>query len=224
MSDEKAALAIFAKAPVPGEVKTRLFPHLTPRQAAQLQQTFILDTLTRLKPTRNIQRYLACFPSSTDSFFMKLEQDYRVELLDQQGRDLGERMSGVVKTLMDRGCRRVVLIGSDIPTLPRAYLERAFKALHHCSVVLGPSLDGGYYLIGLSRCIPELFEDIPWSTEKVFDLTLRKIHKGGYKCKILPSWFDVDDMKGFNALKDQLSLEPDLAPYTQAFIKSYESG
>jgi len=221
MKSEKAALVIFAKAPVPGEVKTRLFPYLTPQQAAQLQQAFILDALTRLEPTGHIKRYLACYPSSTVPFFKQLGQDYQIELLDQQGRDLGERMGDAVKLLMNRRCRRVILIGTDIPTLPMAYLEMAFEALHRCSAVLGPSQDGGYYLIGLSRCIPGLFEGIPWSTEKVFDLTLRKIHNLGHKCEILPSWFDVDDIKGLNALKDQLSRESDLAPHTQAFLKGF---
>jgi rSAM/selenodomain-associated transferase 1 len=225
MSDEKekAALAIFAKAPVPGEVKTRLFPYFSPQRAAQLQQAFILDTLSRLKPAGDIKRCLACYPSSTDAFFKQLHRDHQIELLDQQGGDLGERMYSAVRMLMDRGYRRVVLVGTDIPTLPLTCLEKAFEALHRCPVVLGPSRDGGYYLIGLSLCIPELFEGIPWSTEKVFDLTLRKVRELGYECEILPSWFDVDDMKGLNTLRDQLSLEPGLAPYTRAFLESCQA-
>ncbi len=221
MKSESAALVILAKAPLPGEVKTRLFPHLTPEEAAQLHRVFVLDTLMRLKPLRDIRQYIACYPSSTDPFFKQLGHDYQIELIDQQGDHLGERMSGVVKTLMARGCQRVVLMGTDSPTLPVAYVEMAFEALQKCPVVLGPSQDGGYYLIGLSRCIPELFEGIPWSTEKVFDLTLRKIHNLGHECEILPSWFDVDDIKGFKALKDQLAGKPDLAPHTQALLKSY---
>ncbi|MCI0527457.1 MAG: TIGR04282 family arsenosugar biosynthesis glycosyltransferase [Nitrospira sp.] len=223
MKSEEAALAILAKAPLPGEVKTRLFPDFNPRQAVQLYQAFVLDTLTRLEPIRKIKRYLACYPSSTDPFFKRLGEDYQIELLDQQGRDLGERMGGVVKVLMERCCRQVVLIGTDIPTLPMSYVEMAFEALNRCSVVLGPSQDGGYYLIGLSCYIPEIFKGIPWSTEKVFELTIQKIYSLGYECETLPLWFDVDDIKGLNALRDQLALKPDLAPHTQAFLKSYKS-
>lgn len=216
-----AALAIFAKVPAPGEVKTRLFPHLTPEQAAELHQAFVLDTLTRFEPTGNIKRYLACSPSSTDPFFKQLSQDYQIDLLDQQGRDLGERMSSVVKTLMDRSCRRVVLMGTDSPTLPVAYVEMAFEALQKCPVALGPSADGGYYLIGLSRWIPELFEGISWSTEKVFDLTLQKIHSLGLECKILPQWFDVDDRNSLKVLADQLAQNPSLAPHSWKFLQSH---
>jgi rSAM/selenodomain-associated transferase 1 len=224
MKYETAALAIFAKAPIPGEVKTRLFPHLTPEDTAQLQRAFILDTLRHLKSLQNIRCCIACYPSSTHPFFRQLSQDYPVELLDQQGNDLGERMDGIVKTLLGSGCSDVVLIGTDIPTLPASYVNDAFDILKRrapqTDVVLGPSEDGGYYLIGLSRRIPQLFQSVPWSTQKVFEITLQKIRDLNLKCEILPQWFDVDDLNHLKALKAQLARQPDLAPLTWAFLKN----
>jgi rSAM/selenodomain-associated transferase 1 len=221
---EVAGLVIFAKAPLPGGVKTRLFSHLTPEEAAQLHRAFVLDTLTRLKPIRDIRRYIACYPSSTHPFFQQLSRDYQIELLDQQGGDLGERMGGIVRVLLKSGCTRVVLIGTDSPTLPISYLKDAFQALQHrppqADVVLGPSQDGGYYLIGLSQWIPQFFEGIPWSTEKVFEVTLQKIHDLGLACEVLPQWFDVDDLKHLKTLAVQLTQQPDLAPNTWAFLKT----
>ncbi|MGH7274115.1 MAG: TIGR04282 family arsenosugar biosynthesis glycosyltransferase [Nitrospiria bacterium] len=218
-------LVIFAKAPVAGKVKTRLFPHLTSEDATQLHRAFVLDTLTRLKTIRGIRRYIACYPSLTHPFFQQLSQDFQIGLLDQQGDDLGQRMGGIVKTLMQSGCSRVVLIGTDIPTLPTSYVKDAFNFLQRrapqTDVVLGPSEDGGYYLIGLSRWVPQLFEGIPWSTDKVFEITLQKIHDLGLKFEILPKWFDVDDYKHLKTLAAQLAQQPDLAPHTWAFLKNH---
>ena len=112
-------------------------------------------------------------------------------------------------------------MGTDSPTLSVAYVEMAFEALQKCPVALGPSQDGGYYLIGLTQWIPQLFEGIPWSTEKVFDLTLRKIHNLGYECEILPPWFDVDDFNSLKVLADQLTQNPGLAPHSWKFLQSH---
>ena len=215
-------LVIFAKAPLAGKVKTRLVPHLTPMDAAELYQAFILDTLDRLSPLRDVKHYMACYPSSADPFFIRLGKDYKIERLDQRGGDLGERMGGVVETLMNRGLERIVLVGADSPTLPTSYLEQAFAALKVQPVVVGPSQDGGYYLIGLSQWTPELFDDIPWGTEKVLELTLQRIHDLGMKCEVLPKWFDVDDLIGLKALIKQLAHEPGIAPHTEAFLKTHK--
>lgn len=219
---EKDGIAIFAKVPSPGEVKTRLIPHLSPEQAAELYHAFVLDTLNRLRPPSGVRRYLACYPSSTEPFFRQLGKDYNIELLDQPGLDLGARMGGVARTLMNQGLERIVLIGTDSPTLPTSYVGKAFDALRQRSVVVGPSQDGGYYLIGLSRWVPEIFEAIPWGTEKVLDCTVQKIHEFGLECEILPTWFDVDDLNGLKALRTQLAQEPGIAPRTEAFLKSHQ--
>jgi rSAM/selenodomain-associated transferase 1 len=222
--NETAALVIFAKTPVAGEVKTRLCPPLTPQQAAELHRAFVLDTLAHLKPPQRVKRYIACYPSSTHPFFQQLRHDYQIELLDQQGDDLGERMGGIVRTFMQSGDDRVVLIGTDSPTLPTSYLKDAFDALQQhplqADVVLGPSQDGGYYLIGFSKWIPQILKGIPWSTEKVFEITLQKIHDLGLACEVLPPWFDVDDLKHLKTLTAQLTQQPDLAPHTWAFLQS----
>lgn len=216
-----ACLAIFAKAPVAGEVKTRLLPHLIPEQAAELHRAFVLDTLTRLQSLQGVQQFVACHPSSSEPFFKQIAQDYKIGLIDQVGNDLGERMSHAVKTLMTDNHQKVVLIGTDSPTLPLFYLESAFESLEHQPVVLGPSQDGGYYLIGLTRWIPELFEGVSWSTDRVFKLTLDKVRRLGLQCLVLPEWFDVDDLSGLRALSDQLNPNPDLAPHTWKFLQSH---
>lgn len=220
--EKKPALVIFAKAPEPGQVKTRLLPYLTPQEVTELHRAFVLDTIARLKPIGAVQRYIACYPSSTHPFFSRLGKQYQLELLDQQGSDLGERMSTIVRGLAARHMTGIVLISTDSPTLPVSYLNEAFHVLQKKAVVLGPSKDGGYYLIGISRWIPQLFEGIPWSTENVFKTTLQQIHHLKLAYEILPQWFDVDHIEDLKILANQLAKDPHLAPQTWTLIESYQ--
>lgn len=200
-----SALVIFAKAPIAGQVKTRLCPPLTPDEAATLHGSFVLDTLERTKAAVStfklpLDRYLACAPSSTHVFFKIMEERQGVRVIDQVGDDLGSRMNQAFDALFKQGYKRVLIVGTDAPSLPLEYYKHAITLLETHDLVLGPALDGGYYLIGLTRPIPDLFTGIPWSTEQVLALTQEKAGALGLKTALLAPWRDVDTIADLQAL------------------------
>lgn len=200
-----AALVIFAKAPIPGQVKTRLCPALTEDEAATLHGSFVLDTLERTKAAVTkfklpVDRYLACAPSSTHVFFRIMEARHGVTLLDQEGEDLGMRMRQAFNTLFTRGYRQVCVVGTDVPSLPLTHYRDAVESLTRHDLVLGPAQDGGYYLIGMTTPHPHLFEGIPWSTDQVLALTQQKAKADGLNLALLPVWNDVDTVEDLQHL------------------------
>ena len=206
------ALVIFAKAPIPGQVKTRLCPPLTPDEAATLHGSFVLDTLERTKTAvgklrLRMDRYLACTPSATHVFFKIMEERQGVKLIDQVGEDLGARMHQTIETMLARGYRQTVIIGTDVPTLPLDHFKQALTSLEHHDLVFGPALDGGYYLIGVKKAAPELFTDIPWSTDQVLRLTQEKAARLGLKTALIQPWRDVDTLADLEALIEACSAE-----------------
>ncbi len=203
------ALVLFAKAPVPGQVKTRLCPPLTDDEAASLHGSFVLDALERsaqaairgvAKHAPRFDRFVACSPSSEHVFFKILEERNGVRLIDQMGDDLGGRMEHALAEMFRIGYQRSVIVGTDLPALPASVYDDAFGLLAQHDLVLGPSLDGGYYLIGLSRTAPEIFRQIPWSTPDVLTLTQTKAHALGLKVALLEPQRDVDTVDDVLAL------------------------
>lgn len=206
------ALVIFAKAPIPGEVKTRLSPGLTEDEAATLHGSFVLDTLERTKAAVTkfklpVDRFLACAPSSTHVFFKIMEARHGVTLLDQQGDDLGARMAQAFATLFARGYRQIVVVGTDVPSLPLTHYRDAVQSLTRHDLILGPAKDGGYYLIGMTAPHPDLFKDIPWSANQVLALTQEKATVAGLKSALLPVWSDVDTLDDLQALIDECAAD-----------------
>lgn len=218
----EAALVIFAKAPIPGQVKTRLCPPLTPDEAATLHGSFVLDTLERTKAAAirlklPFDRYLACAPSSTLVFFKIMEERQAVKLIDQEGEDLGTRMHRACETLFTRGYQCVLLVGTDVPSLPLDHYRQALALLEKHDLVLGPALDGGYYLIGLKTAVPTLFENIPWSTGRVLALTREKANSLGMSTALLPEWRDIDRIEDLQALIEASSLDAKKPKHEQSF-------
>ena len=216
------ALVIFAKAPIPGQVKTRLCPPLTPDEAATLHGSFVLDTLERTKAALTtfklpFDRYLACAPSSTHVFFKVLEERQGVRLMDQVGDDLGARMNQAFDTLFAQGYKSGVIVGTDTPSLPLERYQQTFAALESHDLVLGPALDGGYYLIGLNRPTPGLFTGIPWSTDQVLALTQKKAGALGLKTALLESWRDIDTISDLEALIEASALDTKKSKREQSF-------
>lgn len=204
-----AALVIFAKAPIPGQVKTRLCPPLTPDEAATLHGSFVLDALERsaavakpgsVRASAGVDRFVACAPSSQHVFFKILEERYDVRLVDQIGDDLGARMGHAFHTIFTMGYQRVVLVGTDVPLLPGSAYIHALSLLADHDLVLGPSLDGGYFLIGLTQPKPELLTDIPWSTNQVLALTKQKADVWGLRTVLLPAQRDIDTIEDLRSL------------------------
>lgn len=200
-----SALIIFAKAPIPGQVKTRLCPPLTPDEAATLHGSFVLDTLERSKTAVTklrlpMDRYLACAPDASHVFFKIMEERHGVRVLDQVGENLGARMTQVFTSTFARGYKQVLIIGTDVPSLPLTHYRQALVLLTTHDLVLGPAHDGGYYLIGLTRAIPDLFAGIPWSTDQVLALTKQKAQALGLKTALLPEWCDIDTIEDLRSL------------------------
>jgi uncharacterized protein len=201
----QAALVIFAKAPIPGEVKTRLCPPLTPDEAATLHGSFVLDMLERTKLAvakfqLPIHRYLACAPSSELVFFKIMEERQGVRLLDQVGADLGQRMHHTCASLFAKGYERVLLVGTDVPTLPLSVYQDALTLLGKSDVVLGPALDGGYYLIGLKKPAENIFAGVPWSTDQVLAVTQQNAKTLGLSISLTTAWRDVDTIVDLHSL------------------------
>ena len=197
------ALIIFAKAPIPGAVKTRLCPPLTPDEAASLHGSLVLDAMERTKGLQGITLYVAGAPDLAHPFFKVMEGRYGAQLLEQRGPDLGARMRQALQDVFDHGAQAALLTGTDLPTLPRARLSEALALIKTHDVVLGPTPDGGYYLIGLRKMVPALFEGIAWSTPTVFAETKKKIEDAGLSLGLLPECRDLDtleDLKAFIAL------------------------
>ena len=200
-----AALVIFAKAPIPGQVKTRLCPPLTPDEAATLHGSFVLDMLERTKLAvaklrLPFHRYLACAPSSELVFFKIMEERQGVRLLDQKGDDLGRRMHRTFVDLFAKGYTQVIIVGTDVPTLPLPVYEEALTLLRNSDVVLGPALDGGYYLIGLKQPAETLFAGVAWSTDQVLAVTQQNAITLGLSVGLTTAWRDVDTMADLQSL------------------------
>ena len=193
-NSEKSAscLLIFCKAPVPGQVKTRLTPHLTARQAAKLHIRLSLRTLSIAYHSELEDIQLWCSPDIEHPFFKQCEQSYPVSLHLQQGDDLGKRMDHAIAGAL-KNYKHVALVGCDSPSLTSSDLENAVTALmQNNDVVLAPAEDGGYVLIGLNKPQPILFENIPWGTPEVLQLTRSRIHQNKLKCFELSEQWDID--------------------------------
>jgi rSAM/selenodomain-associated transferase 1 len=198
-----SALIIFAKAPIPGEVKTRLCPPLTPDEAATLHGSLVLDVLERTR-LAGVHRYVAGAPSADHVFFRIAEARHSVQLLTQQGEDLGERMQHAFEAVLDYGHRKAVLIGTDVPLLSKAVVAEALAMLETHEVVLGPAMDGGYYLMGLRRVVPELFRGIAWSTERVCTVTQELAKALNLRIGLLPFQRDVDTVDDVLAFANEI--------------------
>jgi rSAM/selenodomain-associated transferase 1 len=187
------ALVVMAKAPVPGTVKTRLVPPLTQEQAAELYRALLLDQLRQLRTFDSAERYLAYAPADAEAIMRELGgADYRY--LPQRGAELGERMKNVFSDLWQRGHRGIALVGSDLPALPTQIIFQAFERIagDERRVVLGPSQDGGYYLVGMNQATPEIFENMVWSHEQVLAQTTARLGALGVSFSMLPTWYDLD--------------------------------
>jgi rSAM/selenodomain-associated transferase 1 len=212
------AVIIFTKAPIPGSVKTRLCPPLTPDEAASLHGTLVLDAVERTKGLSAITLYVACAPDIAHPFFKVLEGRYGARLLPQEGEDLGARMHGVVQQAFELGHSRTILIGTDLPTLGRSHFTQAIDDLRSHDIVLGPTLDGGYYLIGLRRPAPDLFHGIPWSTTTVLEETRKKAATLGLSEALLPSLRDLDDLDDLKTFVSIAGRDKSLSKRTEATL------
>jgi rSAM/selenodomain-associated transferase 1 len=206
------AVAIMAKWPRAGQVKTRLSPPLDAAGAAALYRGFLLDKIEQVRALEGAEPALAYTPAGARADFAALARGFT--LVAQQGPDLGTRLHHVLGTLLAAGHTGAIAIDSDTPTLPVGFLQQAVDLLGDpgTEVVLGPTEDGGYYLIGLKTPRSELFQAMPWSTPGVLDETLRRTAALGLRAVCLPSWFDVDTPEDLERLRISLATLGAAAP------------
>lgn len=199
-------LAMFAKFWQPRQVKTRLGDQIGYELASQLYLKFVQTLLLRLSAVGD-ERTLVFTPESRWDEFRRICQNLPWQLSLQSNGDLGQRMSDFFDRQLPGGFgKRVVLIGSDSPTLPTRLIEGAFDVLQHNDIVLGPSCDGGYYLIGLKSHLPAMFSDIDWSTERVLQQTFDQIATSypNLDVQLLEEWYDVDSLEDIRRLHAEL--------------------
>ncbi len=214
------------KAPRAGQVKTRLTPPLSAEEAAALNKCFLRDISATIIKAGGNARGIGCFTP------FGAEETYRdifpveFQLLAQREGDLSQRLVGAVEDLLALGFASVCLINSDSPTVPASVFAAAARALSSPGddVVIGPSDDGGYYLIGMKRLHPELFDAVEWSTDRVRAQTLERAAEKALAVRLLPACYDVDDRSTLHRLCDDLlgsneCKESNIAPATREFLR-----
>ncbi len=248
VSRSLCALAVMTKAPQAGRVKTRLVPPLTPEEAAELNKCFLRDTAAAIsracsrRPAGDAGKMelkhqdsashseattascgIAVYtPVGAESAYANiLPADF--SLLPQRGNGFGERLYFATEDLFECGFESVCLIDSDSPTIPAAKFRQAVELLASPEdrIVLGPSDDGGYYLIGLKKSHREVFEEIDWSTERVLDQTIQRATGIGLEVRLLPAGYDIDDGASLRRLCDELlgeNVRDGVAPNTRNFL------
>src|SRR5216684_4671069 len=218
MSEELCAVAIMAKASVAGTVKTRLVPPLSHEEAAELNTSCLADVAENVAVAAArapIQGFAAYHPAGSERFFEDILPD-SFKLLPPKEPTIGRSLFHAARDLFAAGYRSVCLVNADSPTLPTEILVETIRRLLEPGdrVVLGPAADGGYYLIGLKRFHQRLFEEIDWSTERVYRQTLVRAGEIGVPVASLPEWYDVDDGETLEVLAREIGPGPAAAsPY-----------
>jgi rSAM/selenodomain-associated transferase 1 len=231
------AVIVMAKAPRPGEAKTRLVPPLTRPEAARLAACFFADTAAL---ALNVARELVVAYAPADGR-AELEDilravvpeeifdEGRVLWLEQRGEDLGARLSSVAERAAAAGLSPLLFVGTDSPTLPPPFLNDALEVLNagRADVALGPADDGGYYALGLRAHAPGLFDSVEWSTPRAYAQTARNAARLGLRLLELPRWYDVDTPADLRRLRAQL-LRDDAArrraPATYEWLRMKDEG
>ncbi|WP_321494325.1 TIGR04282 family arsenosugar biosynthesis glycosyltransferase [uncultured Desulfobacter sp.] len=209
------AVIVFIKSPEKGRVKTRLAKGVGETAALELYRCFVMDVLDMVRSTPFTLRVYHHPENAFNRIRSWLGDD--PDLFPQKGATLGDKMANALAETFAAGFERAVLIGSDLPDLPPGIIDTAFKGLDQCSAAIGPSRDGGYYLIGFTAIgfTPRIFHGIPWGTDQVFDVTLNRFSNHHVSHYTLPVWQDIDTQE------DLQCLDPDPAGNTALHTTAY---
>jgi uncharacterized protein len=202
----RTAIVVMVKYPQAGAVKTRLGRQIGMEKAAMLYRKFVRTMLATCRST-GFDILISCHPDHPAS-------DYRewlgsgCDFMVQKGADLGRKMRDAFEQAFALGFDRVILTGSDLPHLPAVTIIEAAQRTKVCDVVIGPALDGGYYLVAMTqdRFFPEMFDGIPWSTPEVLNITLEKLAEGGRNLCLLTAMRDIDTLEDLNAVSAETGL------------------
>jgi rSAM/selenodomain-associated transferase 1 len=234
---DKCAMGIMIKAPRAGFSKTRLSPPLSQEEAANISSCFLKDTTAAIDALSHMDPFVAGIaiytPVGSEADFAEL-LPRSFKIIAQREGGFGARLLGATEDLFSIGFSAVCLIDSDSPTLPFHYLRNLSTILKEPKdrMVIGPSLDGGYYALGLRRAHPRIFEDVSWSTDRVYGETVERSKEINLPAITLPAWYDVDDRLSLNRLLSELFPErakeavPQGSPalYTKDFLRQILAG
>ena len=211
------ALLVVAKQPVPGQTKTRLSPPLSMDEAAEIYECFLRDTLDLMRVVPDVKKFIVHLSEDGQGYFNRLAPD--MGLMKQRGMSLGERLDNLLSDVLADGAVKAVVMDSDSPTLPPSYLIQAFDLLDTADVVLGPTDDGGYYLIGLKEPRPQLLRQVQMSTSNVLADTLKIASDTGVKVALLPAWYDVDTVEDLQKLTSEvMAMEDGRCGHTRQWV------
>ena len=211
---------VFVRAPVKGKVKTRLAKVLEPREVLELYRCFVADVVEMLASS-GIQMVICFHPQGAAQDITAWLGDQYL-YLPQQGRDLGERMASAFEYAFKHGCRQALLIGSDIPDLPRKAIHQAFEGIAQSGAVVGPTYDGGYYLIGFERrnFEPAIFDNMPWGTGQVYAETVKRFDYLEKPPLVLPTWRDIDEYEDLVAFAANKPTDEATARHTRTMLRA----
>jgi rSAM/selenodomain-associated transferase 1 len=221
--DLKEALVLMAKAPIEGQVKTRLIGPLTEEDAKQLYVAFLGDTFALMESVMDERDELSlvlCYtPEGAEEAFEEVERGGCL-MIAQRGSNLGERLANCFADVFKLGFDSIIAIGGDSPTLPEEMLHEAFDSLESDNdVVVVPAEDDGYCLIGMRKPHDQIFQNIPWGTGGVMAATEAQAKKAGLSLIAGPAWYDVDTPEELERLKEELKADKDAARFTRRFLK-----
>lgn len=211
---------VFVKAPKIGRVKTRLTKHLDERSVLKLYKSFAADVIEAVKQ-RADQLKICYYPAKEESLIKEwLGNAFEYEA--QSGRHLGERMKNAFRSTFSENHGKAILVGTDIPELPEAVIDEAFWRMDHGMPVIGPARDGGYYLIGFrrDRFIDQIFDNMQWSTSRVFSDTLATFEQLNCNVNVLPQCLDIDTYEDLMDLSIRLRTRENRAKNTTACLRS----
>jgi rSAM/selenodomain-associated transferase 1 len=217
---QRRLVYVVAKAPRAGAVKTRLCPPLRPEQAALLYRGFLLDSLETAARIRGAAVRVIC-PSGSEQKVLARLLPSSVGLTQQRSPGLGSALEECFSTGLADGYQAVAVLASDNPTLPERCIEQAFEQIERrqADVALGPTEDGGYYLLAARAVHPRLFRDMTWSTAEVLAETLRRCRADYLRTALVDTWYDVDTPAALAALARRLpDLPPTCAPHTRSAL------
>ena len=218
----ETAFVVVAKAPVVGKVKTRLCPPLTFQQAATLYQGFLQDTIEIALRVPASEVKVVC-PSQADAVALASFLPPQVGYIVQTETGLTDALTTAFEQCLSAGYQKVFCVSSDNPTLPLAYLLEAMAKIDATDIVLGPSEDGGYYLIGAKAVYPSLFSNMTWSTDTVLAETLERANHAGLRTALLPLWYDLDTGTELARFVQELAQSETGARHTRVSWQSFRA-
>jgi len=220
-SNGSHTLVVMAKAPKPGLVKTRLARTLPVSAVTALYRCFLDDTLTLARSLRGVNVAVMC--PAADCEDLERTLDSAVPVVPQVGSGLAAALCSVFAHFKGAGSSRIVAFNSDTPHLPTTILQAAFRLLDECDVVVGPTLDGGYYLVGARMSHPGLFSTDAMGTANALEALLTKARALGLSVRLTDPFYDIDEAADLNRLAEELQLSPGRAPKTSKWLSDWVS-